>query len=629
MTYGYESWETPQGQPDQGASWLSGSNFMTRIMGFSFIASLLQSNSSMGSAKLFLLGTIIESGRRFCQWLVERFRFQYSITAQFSEGDPAYEWIILFLTQENLWKRSREFRVTAASSMRKWGVRPNHRIQSQPTKDAIAEYVPTYEAPQLFRWKGYWVEIKRGKGQIHFSPEFGGQPSSTIYLTMYTRQLSAITLLVEDARRRYLETSRPNVVVHTAEQAHFGPVFSWSSTKNKVRRPLSSIILPEGVLDSIVRDAREFLDTADWYVKAGIPHRRGYLLYGPPGTGKTSTIYALAGELRLEIYSLSLASGFVDDSLLQRAVAAIPKDSIFLIEDIDCAFQSREEAEDSLADSAFMSPYPGMVMPGMMSGKGRKSNVTLSGLLNVLDGVGSEEGKLFFATTNFVDHLDPAILRPGRIDRKIQYKLATKPQAIALYNRFYPESHTTLKSNQDLSSTEKISAIQRLAEKFAEGVPEHEFSTAELQGYLLTCKREPEQAVEGVGEWVVEERKEREDRKVREAERKAKTLEARDKRDATQLQGSLARLGIVTPSATVGQLVGPISESTTTMSAPIPSPAALGGGPVAPVPTQPAYLLSVTDVDNNVVPSKPMVNGVTDSTPITPPTTPSNSATQP
>ena len=70
-------------------------------------------------------------------------------------------------------------------------------------------------------------------------------------------------------------------------QQHYGPSFNWNSTKNKVRRPISSIVLPEGVIDSIVRDAREFLDTADWYVKAGIPHRRGYLLYGPPGTGKS------------------------------------------------------------------------------------------------------------------------------------------------------------------------------------------------------------------------------------------------------------------------------------------------------------------------------------------------------
>lgn len=87
----------------------------------------------------------------------------------------------------------------------------------------------------------------------------------------------------------------------------------------------------------------------------------------------------------------------MDDSVLQRAVAAIPKDSIFLIEDIDCAFPSREDADDA----SYISPYPGMILPGMRAGKGQKSNVTLSGLLNVLDGVGSEEGKLFFATVRY------------------------------------------------------------------------------------------------------------------------------------------------------------------------------------------------------------------------------------
>ena len=239
-----------------------------------------------------------------------------------------------------------------------------------------------------------------------------------------------------------------------------------------------------------------------------------------------------------------------------------------------------------------------------------------------------------FKQTNFVDHLDPAILRPGRIDRKIQYKLATKQQAIALYNRFYPESHTTLKSKEDLSPSEKIEAIQRLAEDFAQGVPEHEFSTAELQGYLLTCKREPEQAVQGVSKWVVQERKDKEDRKARDAERKAKTLEARDKRDATQLQGSLARLGIVSPSAAVGQSVRPTSEqaATTVTSTLVLNTAAPEGDPVAaPVATQPAHLLPVS-VDNiGAVPStfKPIANGTTDNIPITPPGTPSNLATLP
>jgi chaperone BCS1 len=82
----------------------------------------------------------------------------------------------------------------------------------------------------------------------------------------------------------------------------------WNNVKRKNRRPLSSIVLEDGVVEAIVQDARDFIDSEGWYLQAGIPHRRGYLLHGPPGTGKSSTIYALAGELGVEIYSISLAS---------------------------------------------------------------------------------------------------------------------------------------------------------------------------------------------------------------------------------------------------------------------------------------------------------------------------------
>ena len=143
---------------------------------------------------------------------------------------------------------------------------------------------------------------------------------------------------------------------------------------------------------------------------------------------------------------------------------------------------------------------------------------------------------------------------------------------MALFCRFYPESHTNLKSTgkeeKELSPSEKTLAIQTLADKFAEGVPEHEFSTAELQGYLLTCKKEPEQAAEGVLDWVSRERKDRTDREVREAERKAKRGEA-----------SLARIGMVPPSTStvttaatgttsVGQPPWSALEPTATMTTP-------------------------------------------------------------
>ena len=95
-----------------------------------------------------------------------------------------------------------------------------------------------------------------------------------------------------------------------AQEGHLGT--TWTSAKRKQRRPLSSIILQEGVIQSLVADAREFLATEDWYTAAGIPHRRGYLLYGPPGTGKSSTIYAVVSTFPM---SFGLTGLFI---LLQK-----------------------------------------------------------------------------------------------------------------------------------------------------------------------------------------------------------------------------------------------------------------------------------------------------------------------
>ncbi|KAJ7935876.1 P-loop containing nucleoside triphosphate hydrolase protein, partial [Mycena leptocephala] len=133
-----------------------------------------------------------------------------------------------------------------------------------------------------------------------------------------------------------------------------------------------------------------------WYYRAGIPHRRGYLLYGPPGTGKSGCRAASAGTLNLEIHSFSLSFAFVGDAFLQCATATVPKRSIVLVEDIDCAQPSREDDDNSDAGSPVRRERP------------RQNGVTLSGLLNMIDGIGSKEGKLFFAATNYIDRLDRA-----------------------------------------------------------------------------------------------------------------------------------------------------------------------------------------------------------------------------
>jgi chaperone BCS1 len=69
--------------------------------------------------------------------------------------------------------------------------------------------------------------------------------------------------------------------------------------------------------------------------------------------------------------------------------------------------------------------------------------VTFSGLLNVLDGVAATEQRIIFMTTNHIDRLDPALIRPGRVDLKVEVGLATPFQVLTMFKRFYPSAAET------------------------------------------------------------------------------------------------------------------------------------------------------------------------------------------
>lgn len=139
-------------------------------------------------------------------------------------------------------------------------------------------------------------------------------------------------------------------------------------------------------------------------------------------------------------------------------------------------------------------------------------------------------------------------MRPGRIDRKIEYKLATAQQASALFNRFYPVKHVTpeslLSSSEEKSVTEeeKVAVLERLNREFTAGVPEHEFSTAELQGYLLSCKMMPEKAAKGVRAWVAEERRQKEEKQKRIEAKKKKQADKMERMEVEKFQSTLAKI---------------------------------------------------------------------------------------
>lgn len=107
----------------------------------------------------------------------------------------------------------------------------------------------------------------------------------------------------------------------------------------------------------------------------------------------------------------------------------------------------------------------------------------------------------------------------------MEYKLATKSQAVALFNRFYPR-HDEMpeyffedsEKRSDIITPISADELGRLSAEFASYIPDDEFTTAELQGYLLLWRKSPSEAVNKIDEWIKVERAEKQRRKEAEAE---------------------------------------------------------------------------------------------------------------
>jgi mitochondrial chaperone BCS1 len=146
-----------------------------------------------------------------------------------------------------------------------------------------------------------------------------------------------------------------------------------------------------------------FITSLQWYADRGIPFRRGYLLYGVPGSGKSSLIHAIAGELLLDVYVVSLSSSWINDATLTALMGRVPSRCIVLLEDLDAAFtRSTSREEESNAKDKVAGPEN--QNSGSSSSRRRNkeqlsdvNTLSLSGLLNALDGVAASEGRLLFA----------------------------------------------------------------------------------------------------------------------------------------------------------------------------------------------------------------------------------------
>ncbi|OEL20944.1 AAA-ATPase ASD, mitochondrial [Dichanthelium oligosanthes] len=173
---------------------------------------------------------------------------------------------------------------------------------------------------------------------------------------------------------------------------------------------------------AIIDDLDAFMKGKDYYAKVGKAWKRGYLLHGPRGTGKSTMIAAMANFLEYDVYDLELTAVKNNTELRKLFVETTGK-SIIVIEDIDRSVDLTGERRDKKAHKKSGGESDNMtLLPKEVEKDDDCPKLTLSGLLNFIDGLWSACGgeRIIIFTTNNKDQLDPALIRPGRMDMQIE-----------------------------------------------------------------------------------------------------------------------------------------------------------------------------------------------------------------
>lgn len=234
----------------------------------------------------------------------------------------------------------------------------------------------------------------------------------------------------------------------------------WSHVTFEHPACFSTLAMDPEKKKDIMEDLITFSKAEDFYARIGRAWKRGYLLYGPPGTGKSTMIAAIANLLNYDIYDLELTA-VKDNTELRKLLIETSSKSVVVIEDIDCSLEltgqrkntKKQKKEESTEEKVDSKDKPSS------KDENRASQVTLSGLLNFIDGLWSACGgeRLIVFTTNFIEKLDPALIRSGRMDRHIELGYCGfEAFKILCRNYLEMESHELFKEIYELLEVDDV-----------------------------------------------------------------------------------------------------------------------------------------------------------------------------
>lgn len=310
----------------------------------------------------------------------------------------------------------------------------------------------------------------------------GAKLKMTIRLSTTTLNISALKMFISNCKRDF-ELQRNNTLGDdlyyfdqcTSTDNKFNNVLCFTKQKFQSNKTFSNLFFEEK--DQVEARVEHFLKNREWYVKKGIPHSYGLAMSGMPGVGKTSTVKAIANRARRHLINIrfgaiknntQLKNLFYNpilyvinpDSLLPEKINVPIEHRLYIIEDIDCMsdivkkreYQASEPKHKSTKEvykdkdvdeyfaEALQFEKEDMQNDKHIADEEEKADkITLDSILNILDGTLEIFGRMLILSSNHMDVLDPALLRPGRIDSLINFKPASKVIIKQMFENFYDQ----------------------------------------------------------------------------------------------------------------------------------------------------------------------------------------------
>ncbi|XP_024032922.1 AAA-ATPase At3g50940 [Morus notabilis] len=363
-----------------------------------------------------------------------------------------------------------------------------------------------------FRWILVCSQVQANRGDFYNPRDLNSTLRSEVRsfeLSFHKKHLDLVlkSYLPHILRESKLaKQEKKTLKIFTLEtERHFNMTEAWVSTNLDHPATFETLALESEIKNFILEDLERFVKRKDYYRKIGKAWKRGCLLYGPPGTGKSSLIAAMANYLNFDVYDLELTEVRANTDL-KKMLISMANRSILVVEDIDCSvdFHDRNMAADQSTED-YYNP--------------RRKQLTLSGFLNFIDGLWSSCGdeRIIIFTTNHKEKLDPALLRPGRMDVHVHLSYCT------------PCGFRVLASNYLGINDHSLFA------EIEQRVQATEVTPAEIAEELLKSD-DPDIALQGLIEFLKVKKLENEETKAKKEKEEAEAAKKGDEKNSAQAE---------------------------------------------------------------------------------------------